>query len=63
MGTAPALHEHSTVEYFINIFETEPAILFKQVELEFLTELPPFREDPRGREKVHKAPELLRGLL
>ena len=57
------LPSNDTVEQVFKALETETTALFKNLDLSFLTNYPMFAPDPRGRTRVHKPPELLKGVL
>ena len=57
------LPSNDTVEQVFKALETETAALFEHLDLSFLMDYPVFAPDPRGRTRVHKPPELLKGVL
>jgi len=61
--TGSVLPNNDTVELVFKTLETETTALFEHLDLSFLTDYLVFDPDPRGRTRVHKPPELLKGVL
>lgn len=61
--SASTLQEEASVDSFLNVVATETVPLFEYLEFEFLTEFAVFAPSSRGRTRVHKPPELMRGFL
>ncbi len=57
------LQEHSSVETFFNVVETETLALFEHLSFEFLEEFDVFAPSPPGRTRDHEPPELMCGFL
>jgi hypothetical protein len=61
--TSSVLPDTATVEQVFKTLETETTALLKYLDLSFLTDYPVFAPDQRGRTRIHKPPELLKGVL
>ena len=61
--TNSVLPDNVTVEWIFKTLETETTALFEYLDLLFLTDYPVFAPDSKGRIRVHKPPELLKGVL
>ena len=57
------LQEHSSVETFFNVVETETLALFEHLSFEFLEEFDVFAPAETGRTRDHEPPELMCGFL
>ncbi|MFD1562783.1 transposase [Haloarchaeobius amylolyticus] len=57
------LQEHSSVETFFNVVETETLALFEHLSFDFLEEFDVFAPAETGRTRDHEPPEMMRGFL
>ena len=57
------LQDHSSVETFFNVAETETLTLFEHLSFEFLEEFDVFAPAQTGRTREHEPPEMMRGFL
>jgi hypothetical protein len=57
------LPDNDTIVQVFKAMETETTALLEQLDLSFLTDFPVFAPTERGRTRVHKPPELLKGVL